>query len=67
MYTSRCTGVLGTLGQGYALCGRTSPLQCSKKFAVASNAQVTAKIVHLSYTPAPIQEYATHVTDKGRP
>jgi hypothetical protein len=33
----------------------------------ASNAQATPKIVHLSDTPAPIPEYATHVTDKGTP
>jgi hypothetical protein len=32
-----------------------------------SNAQVTAKIAHLSDTPAPIREYGTHVTDKGTP
>jgi hypothetical protein len=32
-----------------------------------SNAQVTAKIANLSDTPAPIDEYGTHVTDKGTP
>ena len=32
----------------------------------ASNAQVTAKIAHLSDTPRPAHsKYATHVTDKG--
>ena len=33
----------------------------------ASNAQATPKIAHLSDTPAPIREYARHVTDKGTP
>jgi hypothetical protein len=33
----------------------------------SSNAQVTAKIAHLSDTPAPIGEYGTNVTDKGTP
>src|SRR5215203_1718288 len=31
----------------------------------ASNAQVTAKIAHLSDTPASIEEYGANVTDKG--
>jgi hypothetical protein len=29
------------------------------------NAQATPKIAHSSDTPAPIREYARHVTDKG--
>ena len=33
----------------------------------ASNAQATPKIAYLSDTPAPIRQYATHVTDKGTP
>src|SRR5215217_2272077 len=32
-----------------------------------SNAQVTAKLAHLSDTPAPIREYGANVTDKGTP
>src|SRR5215210_6944522 len=32
----------------------------------ASNAQATAKIAHLSDTPAPIREYGTHVTTNSR-
>jgi hypothetical protein len=32
----------------------------------ASDAQVTAKIAHLSDTSTPIEEYGTNVTDKGR-
>src|SRR5215213_7130929 len=31
----------------------------------ASNAQVTAKIAHLSDTPAPMEEYGAKVADKG--
>src|SRR5687768_521007 len=33
---------------------------------LASNAQATTKIAHLSDTPVPIRKYATPVTDKGR-
>ena len=33
----------------------------------ASNAQVTAKIAHLSDTLAPTEAYGTNVTDKGTP
>src|SRR5829696_620918 len=32
LHRSTCAGVLGSLGRGYALCGRTSGLRSSKKF-----------------------------------
>jgi hypothetical protein len=49
---------LFTVVRGMGILGSSLP---------TSNAQVSAKIAHLSDTPAPIREYGTHVTDKGAP
>jgi hypothetical protein len=66
------------LGAPALLCSKRLPLELGAiherrgsrvlgSLLPAINAQATPKIVYLSDMPAPIREYATHVTDKGTP